>query len=109
MGGPFYLPAGGQTAMIGTRRVKALLPLLPSYLFVFGDDVERVATLSTQRVTQMLCAADSAVMTKDLSNIRTMIAAGLPMTLESRLEPGRRVRIKKGALMGMEGTVVSRR
>ena len=95
--------------MIGTRRVKSLLPLFPSYLFVFGTDAERVATLSTQRVTQILCAADNAVMTRDLTNIRAMIEAGVPMTLESRLEPGRRVRIKKGSLMGMEGTIVTRR
>jgi len=106
---PFYLPLVPQTTLIGTRKVKSLLPLFPSYLFVYGSDVERVATLSTQRVTQMLCAADNAVMTRDLANIRAMIAAGVPMTLESRLEPGRRVRIKKGALMGMEGTIVTRR
>ena len=106
---PFYLPLVPQTTMIGTRKVKSLLPLFPSYMFVFGSDVERIATLSTQRVTQMLCAVDNAVMTRDLANIRTMIEAGVPMTLESRLEPGRRVRIKKGALMGMEGTVVTRR
>lgn len=53
---PFYLPLVQQTSVIGTRRVKSLLPLFPSYMFVFGTDAERVATLSTQRVTQMLCA-----------------------------------------------------
>lgn len=106
---PFYLPLVSQTRIIGERKVKSLLPLFPSYLFVFGNDLERVQTLSTQRVTQMLPSPNNAVMTQDLANIRTMIAAGIPMTIESRLEPGRRVRIKKGALLGMEGVVVMRR
>lgn len=106
---PFYLPLVQQTSVIGTRRVKSLLPLFPSYMFVFGTDAERVATLSTQRVTQMICAPDTELMTKDLSSIRTMIAAGVPMTLESRLEAGCRVRVKKGSLMGLEGTIVTRR
>jgi transcription antitermination factor NusG len=31
------------------------------------------------------------------------------MTVEERLAPGRRVRIRQGPLMGLEGTVVERR
>lgn len=106
---PFYLPLVPQISIIGTRRVKSLLPLFPSYMFVFGTDIERVAALATKRVTQMLSATETAIMTRDLTNIRSMIAAGIPMTVEARLEAGRRVRIKKGALMGMEGTIVTRR
>jgi transcriptional antiterminator RfaH len=106
---PFYLPLVPQTTFIGSRRVTSLLPLFPSYMFVFGGDQERLATLSTRRVTQMLCASDTPVMTSSLASIRALIAAGIPLTVESRLEPGERVRVKHGSLMGMEGTILSRR
>ena len=106
---PFYLPLVPQNRIVGNRRLQSLSPLFSSYMFVFGNDADRISTLSTKRVTQMLCAADTKVMTSDLTGIRTLIAAGVAMTLESRLEPGRRVRVKNGSLMGMEGVVVSRR
>jgi transcriptional antiterminator RfaH len=48
-------------------------------------------------------------MTTDLQNVRKLIACGAPLTVEARLQPGRRVRIKGGALMGLEGTIVCRR
>jgi transcription antitermination factor NusG len=106
---PFYLPLISQTTLLAGRRSTSLRPLFPSYLYVFGSENERVSALATKRATQILCARDSQLMTRDLANIRSLIEAGVPMTLESRLEPGRRVRVKHGALMGMEGKIVSRR
>ena len=35
--------------------------------------------------------------------------ADAPLTIESRLEIGRRVRVKSGSLMGLEGEIISRR
>jgi hypothetical protein len=54
-------------------------------------------------------AKDTRTMTRDLSHIPTLIASGTPMTIESRLEPGRHARVKNGPLLGMEGVVISRR
>lgn len=106
---PFYLPLVPHVSIIRGRRLKSLLPLFSSYLFVFANEEERILTLSTQRTTQLLCAHDTAAMTVDLQNIRAMIETGVPLTVESRLEPGRRVRVKSGALQGLEGTIVCRR
>jgi len=38
-----------------------------------------------------------------------LIASGAPLTLESRLAPGDRVRVRRGPLVDLEGTVLSRR
>jgi hypothetical protein len=38
-----------------------------------------------------------------------LIASNAPLTPESRLVPGNRVRVRAGALLGMEGTVLRRR
>lgn len=106
---PFYLPLVPKVSLIGGRRVKSQLPLFGSYLFVFASDEERVQTLGTKRVAHLFEAPDRGVLTRDLQNVRSLIAAGVPLTVESRLEAGQRVRVKNGSLMGIEGVIVARR
>jgi transcriptional antiterminator RfaH len=106
---PFYLPLVRQTKRIARRPVKSWLPLFSSYLFVYGTPAERIETLATNRVAQMLSASSDDELTQDLKNVRALIESGVPLTTESRLQPGQRVRVKSGLLMGMEGMIVSRR
>ena len=106
---PFYLPLIASANIVRGRRIKSRLPLFGGYLFVFADEQERLITLATKRVAHMLSADHINEMTRDLLQIRALIASGVPLTAESRLEPGRRVRVKSGALQGLEGVVVARR
>jgi transcriptional antiterminator RfaH len=106
---PFYLPLITKTTSVGGRRVKSLLPLFGGYLFVYGSDAERIQALATKRAIQTRLASHVAELTRDLKSIRTLIESGVPLTIEGRLMPGRRVRVKSGLLMGLEGIVLSRR
>ena len=106
---PFYLPLIARTTRLGGRAVKAFHPLFGGYLFVYANDSERVKTLETKRVAQLWHTPVTEQMTQDLRHVRSLIESGVPLTPESRLEPGRRVRIKSGQLMGLEGVVISRR
>jgi hypothetical protein len=71
--------------------------------------IERIQALTTERIVQLLPSPPGQEIAQDLQNIRTLIEAGVPLTLESRLAVGRRVRVKSGALMGLEGVILSRR
>jgi transcriptional antiterminator RfaH len=106
---PFYLPLIPKTTRIAGRAVKSLLPLFGGYLFMYGTDAERVETLATDRVAHMFSSPDVDEMTQDLRSVRALIESGVPLTPEGRLQPGQRVRVKSGLLMGMEGVVLSRR
>jgi transcription termination factor NusG len=106
---PFYLPLIPRVSCIGGRRVRSLLPLFGGYLFLFGTDDERMQSLATKRIAQILPVPQAEVMRRDLQSIRGLIEAGVPLTPEGRLQPGRRVRVKSGSLMGLEGVVVERR
>jgi transcription antitermination factor NusG len=106
---PFYLPLIPKTTRIGGRPLKSLLPLFGGYLFVYGTDSERTETLGTNRVAQIFPASRVDELTQDLRNVRALIASGVPLTPEGRLQPGQSVRVKSGMLMGLEGVVVSRR
>ena len=106
---PFYLPLIPRTTTIGGRRVKSLLPLFGGYLFLYGTDAERIQTLGTNRVSQLWTNSFVDELTRDLRDVRSLIESGVPLTPEGRLQPGERVRVKTGLLMGLEGVVISRR
>ncbi|OHB80748.1 MAG: hypothetical protein A2W31_12115 [Planctomycetes bacterium RBG_16_64_10] len=106
---PFYLPLVPKDNVIRGRRVRSQIPLFGGYVFVYGDDTERVKSLTTKRVSRILPVSNQAQLRHDLSQIQRLIATNAPLTVERRLRPGRAVRIKKGAMAGLEGIVLSRR
>lgn len=107
---PVYLPLVNRQAVVNQRRIKSLVPLFTSYVFVYADPEERIKTLDTNRVVQMIMAHNSAETTRDLCRIRALVASGdSSLSLESGLAPGTMVRVKTGSLMGLEGEIISRR
>jgi transcriptional antiterminator RfaH len=108
-GVPFYLPLVAHSRLIAGRRHTSYLPVFGSYVFLFAEDTERIAALDTHRIADLIPAKDAAGVTRDLRNIRTLIASGAPLTVEGRLKRGQRVRVKNGALMGIEGMILERR
>lgn len=106
---PFYLPLVAKENVIRNKVVKSYLPLFGGYVFMFSDDAERVRALTTNRIQDLLKVEDQSRLCYDLAQIYRLIGLDAPLTLERRLEPGRKVRIKSGAMRGLEGTIVDRR
>jgi hypothetical protein len=106
---PFFLPTVWKKSIIRGRRVRSQLPLFGGYLFLFGNDEERVQCLTTNRVSQLLEVHDQNELQKDLGQVHRLILSETPLTVESQLVRGRRARIRTGALQGLEGTIVARR
>ena len=105
----FYLPLVRKNHMIRGRRVQSQLPLFAGYLFICGDASRRSETLATNRVAQIHRVADSQRLCQDLQQINRLIQSGVPLTVERKLAPGQRVRVRTGAFKGTVGTLVSRR
>jgi transcriptional antiterminator RfaH len=106
---PFYLPLVPRNLLIRGRPVQSHVPLFVGYLFLFGTNDERVRALSTNRISQVLTIPDPQQLKHDLRQVQRLIEADAPLTVESRLAPGQRVRIRSGSLLGLEGVVESRR
>jgi transcription antitermination factor NusG len=68
-----------------------------------------VRGLTTNRISRILPVDDADQLVHDLRQIRQLIAANVPLTVESRLRPGQRVRVRQGAFAGVEGIVMKRR
>lgn len=105
---PYYLPLIKKSHLHRGRKRSSYLPLFSSYVFLFASNEERIRALSTERVAQALPAPDPADLLRDLQQIQRLIQAEVPLTLESKIQPGERVRVKTGVLAGIEGIVHSR-
>jgi transcriptional antiterminator RfaH len=103
---PFYLPQVARRSLIRGRVMTAHVPLFTSYLFLLGNDRQRLTALGTRRVVQALAVSDQARLGAELAQVHRLIEAGAPITPEERLGPGAEVEICSGALAGLRGTVV---
>ena len=108
-GSPFYLPLVKKTFVHGGRTFRSYIPLFSGYVFLYGSDNERVRSLTTNRIARVLTVHDQDRLQHDLSQVRKLIAANVPLTVEGRLEPGDRVRVRHGTFAGLEGRVLFRR
>ena len=103
---PFYLPLVRKTSVSRGRKTDFPVPLFAGYVFLYGAEEERVRSLATNRVSRVLRVEHPEQFVFDLRQLRQLIAANAPLTIESRLAPGRRVRVRQGAFAGLEGTVL---
>jgi transcription antitermination factor NusG len=109
-GVPFYAPMVRRRLHSPGGRVRAsYVPLFPGYVFSLVDDEQRRAALATNTVARWIPIVDERMLVDDLRAIKRLIDTERPLTPEARIEPGQAVRVRTGALRGLEGTVVKRR
>jgi transcriptional antiterminator RfaH len=106
---PFYLPLVKRTNVCRGRKFSSYCPLFPGYVFLYASPEERVSSMVTNRVSRILEVSEGDQLRRDLLQIWQLIAANVPLTVESRLTTGDQVRIRRGPLDGLEGTVLVRR
>lgn len=90
------------------RLRKSYEPLFPNYVFVCGPEEERYRAVCTGAVSRYMVVPEPQKLVEDLLQIHKLVATEAPLSPESRLEPGMRVRIRNGAFAGYEGVIVRR-
>ena len=108
---PHYLPLHKKYSLLRGRRVSSFIPVFSGYVFLFGDRDERLVALESNRIARTIHVPPSSQerFWGDLRQIQRLIDSGVPMSLESRIDAGQRVRVKSGRLAGLEGIVTQRR
>lgn len=105
----FYTPIVPKRSRLASGRIRtSYLPLFSNYVFVYGDPGARRKAVETGCVSRWLPVPDPAGLTGDLRRVRQLIHSGAPVTPESRLQPGMRVRVRSGPFAGFEGTILRR-
>ncbi|HEY2822191.1 MAG TPA: transcription termination/antitermination NusG family protein [Candidatus Acidoferrum sp.] len=105
----YFLPMVMRQTSSGGRRRRNLYPLFPSYLFIAGDESDRMSALRTDRIVKLIEVSETEQtrLRREISHLETAIR-NQPESLElyPRLVPGTWVRIKAGPMKDVEGVVV---
>ncbi len=104
-----FLPLARVRRRYQSRTTWVELPLFPGYLFFSGGEEERAATLRTRRTVQVISVRDQKRLKADLRQVRKVTSSGAVLDLYPRIERGRRCRVIRGCLKGVEGVVLRRR
>ncbi|MEZ6096148.1 MAG: transcription termination/antitermination NusG family protein [Pirellulaceae bacterium] len=105
----FYSPVISKRSRSPQGRIReSFVPLFPNYVFVYGTDAERYQAMTTNNVSKYSVVNEREQLVEDLQRIQIAINVGEPLTPESRLEAGNRVRVRSGPFRGYEGLVIRR-
>ncbi len=88
------------------RTIRSLLPLFGGYLFLCGQERQRIDALRTNRVANLIEVKDQHLLIEELSQIEQALLAGADLTPHDYIKVGQRVRVIGGALAGLMGIVV---
>jgi transcription antitermination factor NusG len=90
----------------GGRKRQVLTPVFPSYVFFCGDLAIRHRVMTTNRVCQTIPVLQRAQFVSELEAINLALASNMNLTLYPFATIGRRCRVRRGPLLGVEGTIV---
>jgi hypothetical protein len=76
----YFLPMRWKVKKIRSRTTKSLLPIFGGYLFFCGEERQRVETLKTNRVANLIDVADQRRLIEELSQIEHAIRAGADLS-----------------------------
>ncbi len=105
-----YLPAYEEVHRWKDRYKSVSLPLFPGYVFVrlLDDTRFRLQVLKTVGVVRILGhnGGIESIPEAEIESIRALLRARVPFLPHPFLREGDTVRVKRGALRGVEGTLV---
>lgn len=104
----YFLPLYKRVTFYGHRRRVVLAPLFPSYLFLRGTPESKYLAIDTKRVARVLDVRDQDRFEHELAQIHMALAGEAKLDPYPFLERGRRVRVKSGPFLGIEGLVDER-
>src|SRR6266404_1094512 len=106
-----FLPLYASVRRWKDRKVRLQLPLFPGYIFVQLALRDRLRVLQVPGVVRLVGFDGHAVPLpeEEVARIRGILGQGFRAEPHPYLEVGRRVRVMRGPLEGMEGIIVRRK
>jgi transcriptional antiterminator RfaH len=105
----YYLPQAVQLGRTPQGRpTRSVIPLFPGYLFLYGTEKDRLASLRSNRLVRVIDVVDQADLIHDLGQIQRVLTSGVHVAPEPSYPVGTRVKVLSGPLAGIVGIVVRR-
>jgi len=106
---PFYLPMVAREGRTPSgRKTRAIVPLFSGYLFLLGDEPQKLQAYRADSLVQILPIDDQIAIDRDLRRIDHMLRSGLAVEIEMSYPVGAPIRIVTGPLAGLVGVVTRR-
>jgi transcription antitermination factor NusG len=107
LGIPHYLPVVTEVHRWSDRKKKVEMPLFSGYVFVQipATNEDRVRVLRTDGVVRFVghCPGGTPIPEEEITSVRTLVDQEVPWATHPFLQVGQRIRIRGGALDGLEG------
>jgi transcription termination/antitermination protein NusG len=100
-----YLPIHTVIRKWSDRKKKVEVPLFPGYIFVLGNEKERLTALTTNGVVKCIMFKNEPATLRDaeIESIKRIIKSDKIIDTVSSLAIGTKVKIRTGPLEGIEG------
>ena len=106
---PHYAPVVPKRYRSPNGRLRtSYIPLFANYVFMLADEEQRQQSLTTNCIRKCSEINDFEMLVRDLTQIYTVIQSGVPLTAESKLAAGDKVKVRTGPFAGYEGIVLRR-
>lgn len=111
LGIPTFLPLKSDVRQWSDRRRTITTPLFSGYLFVrmnIAEDSRRLQVLKTSGVVGFVGnnTGPVAIPAQQIENVRKVLDCGIECTVGPPLKQGDRIRVIRGSLVGLEGTLL---
>ena len=103
---PYYLPLVAKT--LRQLQVRSRSPLFDGYVFLFGNEDERVRCLATNRVVRVFPVFDQETLFSDLRRLEDLIGTGMPVIVGGS-RPRNSTRVSSTSSLSVKGAVRRRR
>jgi transcription antitermination factor NusG len=101
----YYLPLRTETKIYQRRKVTVKKPMFPGYMFVAYEGDQKVCLLRTNHVIHILEPPSEDLLVHQLDQIKKALEVDETLGAEDAIKKGRRVIIKAGPFMGIEGVI----
>jgi transcription antitermination factor NusG len=104
-----YLPIITRLKQWSDRKKKITEPLLRGYIFIYGDEHDRLVSVEQKAIVRCLFDGGRAARIPEwqIESIRTMLETESDIIVHNGIVPGAKVIIKTGPFEGIVGTIVS--
>ncbi len=106
-----FLPLYSEVRQWRDRRKQVELPLFSCYVFLRGDVSRRLAIVTTPGVHGLVASAGklAGISEEEIEAVRSVVASRVKVEPHPFLKCGDLVRVKSGALSGLEGFLVRKK
>jgi len=106
---PHYAPVAPKRYRSPNGRLRtSYIPLFANYVFMLADEEQRYQSLTTNCILKCTAVTDFELLVADLERIYNVVQAGVPLTAESKLTTGDKVKVRSGPFAGYDGIVIRR-